>query len=92
VHALGPRPLDPDAHAVWAGVAREIEAYRSRWGAARSRDLLGVAESMSGPGLSTLPTLRLADHVRTLRHVAEARARLGRTPPPTVELGIGRDR
>jgi conjugative relaxase-like TrwC/TraI family protein len=92
VRALGPRPLEPDAHAVWAGAAREIEAYRFRWGATKSPELLGVAESMSVSGLAALPTLRLADHVRTMRHIAAARTRLGRAEPPTVELGLGRDR
>ena len=30
--ALGPRPLDPDAHGVWRGAAKEIDQYRERWG------------------------------------------------------------
>jgi hypothetical protein len=45
---------------------------------------------MASPRAATLPTERLADHVRTLRQVEEAMARLGRNSPMRVELGLGR--
>ena len=32
LRALGPRPVDPDDHAVWLGAARALDAYRERWG------------------------------------------------------------
>ncbi len=79
--ALGPRPLDPDAHGVWHGAAKEIEQYRERWGLTRSPDALGAEPKAS------LPVERLVDHVRTERHVAEARARLGLRQARGLELG-----
>jgi hypothetical protein len=42
------------------------------------------------PNLAGLPARRLADHIRTEREVAAARARLGRSEPATVERGRGR--
>ena len=47
--ALGPRPVDPDAHGLWRGAATEIERYRERWGLARSPDALGGAPRASLP-------------------------------------------
>jgi hypothetical protein len=85
LRALGPRPVDPDDHAVWLGAARALDAYRDRWGLDHATGPLGET-----PNLATLPAQRLADHVRTEREVAAARARLGRREPATVERGLGR--
>ncbi len=79
--ALGPRPLDPDAHGVWRGAAKEIEQYREHWGLTRSPDALGAEPKAS------LPVEQLVDRVRTERHVAEARARLGLRQARGLELG-----
>jgi conjugative relaxase-like TrwC/TraI family protein len=88
LRALGPRPVDPDDHAVWVGAARTLDAYRNRWGIAHE------AEPFDGTTrfqyLSALPADRLADHLRTEREVAGARVRLGRREPTTVERGLGR--
>ena len=32
LRALGPRPVDPDDHAVWVGAARALDAYREQVG------------------------------------------------------------
>jgi conjugative relaxase-like TrwC/TraI family protein len=88
LRALGPRPVDPDDHAVWLGAARSIDAYRERWGLTHATEPLGERE---GPqGLAVLPADRLADHVRTRREIDVARARLGWREPVTVERGLGR--
>jgi conjugative relaxase-like TrwC/TraI family protein len=88
VRALGPRPVDPDDHAVWLGAARSLDAYRERWGLTHATEPLGDRE---GPQhLATLPADHLADHVRTGREIAVARARLGWREPVTVERGLGR--
>ena len=39
--ALGPRPVDPDDHAVWLGAAVALDAYRDRWGLAHAAAPLG---------------------------------------------------
>jgi conjugative relaxase-like TrwC/TraI family protein len=88
LRALGPRPVDPDDHAVWLGAARRIDAYRDRWGLTRATEPLG--EKIPPQHLAALPADRLADHVRTERTVAIARARLGWREPVTVERGLGR--
>jgi conjugative relaxase-like TrwC/TraI family protein len=85
LRALGPRPVDPDDHAVWVGAARALDAYRERWGDAHQR-----APGGESPNLARLPARRLADHIRTEREVAAARARLGWREPATVERGRGR--
>jgi conjugative relaxase-like TrwC/TraI family protein len=82
LRALGPRPVDPDDHAVWLGAARTIDAYRDRWGPAPAG-----GEPVH---LATLPAQRLADHVRTEREIAAARARLGWREPAAMERGMGR--
>ncbi len=87
LRALGPRPVDPDQHEVWVGGARAIDAYRDRWGLRCSPEPLGDPAS---PELAALPTARLADLVRTTRHLDDVRARLGRREPFGVELGLGR--
>ncbi len=87
LHALGPRPLDPGDHEVWVGAAREVEAYRARWGLGASVQPLAL---MSPPLVSPA---RLADHLRTTRRVEVARARLERRAPrsaPEVERGLVR--
>jgi conjugative relaxase-like TrwC/TraI family protein len=83
LHALGPRPVDPDDHGVWLGAARALDAYRDRWGLAPVRP----GES---PNLAGMPARRLADHIRTEREVTAARARLGWREPATVDRGRGR--
>jgi conjugative relaxase-like TrwC/TraI family protein len=85
LRALGPRPVDPDDHAVWLGAARALDAYRDRWGSAHKREAGGES-----PNLAGLPARRLADHIRTEREVAAARSRLGWREPATVERGRGR--
>jgi conjugative relaxase-like TrwC/TraI family protein len=85
LRTLGPRPVDPDDHAVWLGAARALDAYRDRWGLAHEKAPMGES-----PNLAGLPARRLADHIRTEREVAAARARLGRSEPATVERGRGR--
>ena len=54
----------------------------TRWGLSGSVEPLGTTAS---PELASLPTDRLADHLRTTRHLDAARARLGRGEP--VERG-----
>ncbi len=88
LRVLGPRPLDPADHALWVGAARVLDAYRGRWGLDRATTALGTQGSPSG--LSSLPATRLADHIRTARHLELVRSRLGRDEPSGVELGLGR--
>ncbi len=88
LRALGPRPVDPDDHSVWVGAARALDAYRDRWGHPHTVEPPGVTNS--SPGLASLPPNRLADHVRTERQIAAARARLGWREPVTTERGLGR--
>ena len=88
LHALGPRPVDPEKHAVWLGAARSVDAYRERWGLTRASEPLG--ERVAPQHLAALPAGRLADHVRTEREITVARARLGWREPATVERGLGR--
>ncbi len=88
LRALGPRPVDPDDHAVWLGAARALDAYRDRWGLAQAPEPLGLTSTSQG--LAALPAQRLADHVRTEHVVAAARSRLGWREPVKVELGLGR--
>lgn len=85
LRALGPRPVDPGDHAVWLRAAHAVDAYRERWGLARATAPLGES-----PNLAALPAPRLADHIRTEREVAVARARLGWREPAAVERGLGR--
>jgi hypothetical protein len=85
LRALGPRPVDPEDHAVWLGASRALDDYRDRWGLAHER-----APGGESPNLAGLPALRLADHIRTERAVAAARTRLGRHEPATVDRGRGR--
>jgi conjugative relaxase-like TrwC/TraI family protein len=85
LRALGPRPVDPDDHAVWLGAARALDAYRDKWGLVRAAAPLGDA-----PNLAALPAQRLADHIRTEREVTAARVRLGWHEPAAVERGLGR--
>jgi hypothetical protein len=85
---LGPRPLRTEEHELWCGAARAIEEYRRRWGLTRAHDAFGLGDPPRS--LSELGADRLADHIRTSRHVDAARARLGRHESPVVELGLGR--
>ena len=88
LRALGPRPVDPEDHELWVGAARALDAYRDRWGLEPARrEPLGTTAS---PELASLPTARLADLVRTRRHLDAVRARLGRREPVGVDLGLGR--
>jgi len=88
LRALGPRPLNPADHALWVGAAEVLDAYRGRWGLDRATEALGAPGSPSA--LSGLPAARLADHIRTARHLEAVRSRLGRLVPAGVELGLGR--
>ena len=87
LRALGPRPVDPEEHHLWVGAARAIDAYRDRWGLNCSPESLGGPAS---PELSSMPTARLADFVRTTQHLDAVRARLGHREPVGVELGLER--
>ena len=87
LRALGPRPVDPQDHELWVGAARALDAYRDRWGLGGSVEPLGTTAS---PELASLPTARLADFVRTRRHLDAVRARLGRGDPVSVDLGLVR--
>jgi len=87
LRALGPRPVDPEEHQLWVGAARAIDAYRDRWGLSRSPESLGNPAS---PELALMPTARLADFVRTTRHLDAVRTRLGHREPVGVELGLER--
>jgi hypothetical protein len=84
LHALGPRPTHPGAHDVWVDAARALDAYRARWGVSRAEEPLGQVTN-----LGSLPGARLADHLRTARHLDAARARLGLREPIGAELGLG---
>ena len=88
LRALGARPVDPVDHEVWVDAAAALDAYRVRWGLGRSPEPLGTDASLSG--LASLPTLRLADHIRLTRQLETARSRLGRREPATIEHGLGR--
>ena len=88
LRALGSRPVDPLHHEVWVDAAAAIDAYRVRWGMGRSPDPLGTGPSPTG--LASLPTLRLADHIRLTRQLEVARSRLGRRESATIEQGLGR--
>jgi conjugative relaxase-like TrwC/TraI family protein len=88
LRALGPRPVDPGDHEVWVDAAAAIDAYRVRWGLARSPEPLGTGPSSSG--LASLPALRLADHIRITRQIEVVRSRLGRREAAAIEHGLGR--
>lgn len=85
LRALGARPVDPAGHETWLTAARAIDAYRARWGIERAPEPLGVDRSVS-----SLPTARLADHLRVTREVDLAKVRLGRRAPAEMELGLDR--
>jgi conjugative relaxase-like TrwC/TraI family protein len=88
VRALGPRPIDPSDHEVWVGAAAAIDAYRGRWGVNRSAEPLGAPRT--SPDLASLPTARLADHIRAMRHLDAARSRLGLREPAPLGYDLGR--
>jgi deazaflavin-dependent oxidoreductase (nitroreductase family) len=88
LRALGPRPVDPDDHAVWRGAAHALDAYRERWGVPHAAEPPDVPRA--APALASLPATHLADHLRTEREVAAARARLGWRIPMTAERGLAR--
>ena len=89
LRALGPRPATRGAHELWLDAARVIDAYRVRWGlhVNREPDPLGVGDRAA---LAAMSPARLADHLRTARHLDEARSRLGVRRPARVELGLTR--
>jgi conjugative relaxase-like TrwC/TraI family protein len=87
LRALGPRPVDPRDHETWQGAARAIDAYREKWGLTKSTEPLGLGAHT--PALSTLPSERLVDHLRTARRIDEARQRLGRREPPSLAMDRG---
>jgi conjugative relaxase-like TrwC/TraI family protein len=88
VAALGPRPLDPDAHVVWRDAARAVEQYRLRWRVKDGADALGVDRRRVA--ISSLPTDRLVHHLQTERHVETARQRLGQRAARGLEMERGR--
>ncbi|HVA07818.1 MAG TPA: MobF family relaxase [Acidimicrobiales bacterium] len=79
---LGPRPLDPVAHAIWREAAKGIEDYRTRWRVS--------PESFSSARGSTLPVHQLIDRLETDHRVREARLQLGWRAPPVLEMDRGR--
>lgn len=85
---LGPRPVHPADHAVWRDAAKLIDDYRARWDVPRGSDALGTEGRASG--ISSLPTERLIDHLKTTRHVEVARQRLGWRAPRQHEMERGR--
>jgi hypothetical protein len=89
LRALGPRPTTWREHDLWLGAATAIDAYRARWGleARGVADALGPRDSAT---LAAMPPRRLADHLRTARHLDETRAQLGRREAASVELGLAR--
>jgi hypothetical protein len=89
LRALGPRPTTSGGHDVWLDAARMIDAYRARWGL-QAADVPGALAPVGQDALASLPAARLADHLRTARHLDLARARLGVRPPAAVELGLTR--
>ncbi len=88
LQALGPRPVDPDEHAVWLGASRALQSYRERWGAVHTAEESGAPHAPTG--LASMPVARLVDHLRTEHAVASAQMRLGRRPPLLAERGLGR--
>ena len=87
LRALGPRPVDPAGHETWLQAARAVDAYRERWGIERAvSEPLGAADHT----LSSLPAVRLADHLRVARQLDLARVRLGRRAPAEMELALDR--
>jgi conjugative relaxase-like TrwC/TraI family protein len=88
LRALGPRPVDPDAHAVWRDAAMAVETFRQHWGVTTSADALGVDALASG--LAGVPVNRLVDHLRTAQHIETARRRLGWREPRSIEMERGR--
>jgi conjugative relaxase-like TrwC/TraI family protein len=88
IEALGPRPVHPADHEVWRDAARAIDDYRGRWNVCKGNDVLGTDGLASG--ISSLPTERLVDHLRTTRHLDAARRQLGWRATPGHEMQRGR--
>jgi hypothetical protein len=88
LRALGPRPVNPADHEVWRDAAQAIDGYRGRWNVSPASDALGTDGLVSG--ISSLPTERLVDHLRTARHIDAARQRLGWRATPGHEMARGR--
>jgi hypothetical protein len=86
--ALGPRPVNPTDHKVWRDAAHAISAYRQRWGVTKGSDALGLDRLPSG--ISSLPTERLVEHLRTARHIEVARQQLGWRATRAREMDRGR--
>jgi conjugative relaxase-like TrwC/TraI family protein len=87
LRALGPRPVEPSAHAVWADASRVIDQYRARW-QVRSPDALGVAAHHPLP--ASFSNERLIDHLHTTRQLEVVRQRMRWRPPLALELDRGR--
>ena len=89
LRALGPRPTTRRAYDLWLDAARAIDAYRERWGLQRApgHEALGPGDPAA---LAAMSGARLADHLRTARHLDETRVRLGRGHPASTELGLAR--
>jgi conjugative relaxase-like TrwC/TraI family protein len=88
LRALGPRPVDVEAHQIWRDAAQAIEHYRADWGVTAGADPLVIAPPKGG--LSQLSTSQLIDHTRMSRHVVTARQRLGWRAPLSMEIDRGR--
>jgi conjugative relaxase-like TrwC/TraI family protein len=88
LQALGPRPVDPDEHAVWLGASRALQSYRERWGAAHSVE--PAAAPHASTSVASMPVARLVDHLRTEQAVVSAQVRLGRRLPMLAERGLSR--
>lgn len=88
LQALGPRPVDPDEHAVWLSGSRALESYRERWGATHAMEPSAAGDASTS--VASMPMARLVDHLRTEQAVVAARARLGRRLPMLAERGLSR--
>ena len=88
LQALGPRPVDPDEHAVWLGASRALQSYRERWGAAHAAEPSGAPHASTS--VASMPVARLVDHLRIEHAVVSAQVRLGRRPPLLAERGLSR--
>jgi hypothetical protein len=88
LRALGPRPVNTEEHEVWRAAARDIDDYRRRWDVREGNDALGV--DLLPSGISSLPTNRLVEHLRTSRRLEEARQRLGWPASRAHEMDRGR--
>ena len=91
LRALGPRPTTASELGLWQGAAREVTAYRTRWGVHDREEALGAAGG--GAALAAFGSQRLAEHLDLTRRLHELERRLGRSAARSLEeRGMGRER